>query len=51
MSLICFLVGVYWSLRTWNPATALGWIPVDGHAYEGDCRVETVTCSRCGALA
>ena len=50
MSLICAILGVYYSLASWHPMTALGWLPVDGHDYSGDPD-ETLVCDRCGATA
>jgi len=47
VSLICAILGVYYSLTSWHPMTALGWIPVDGHAYCGDAGTDLV-CERCG---
>ena len=49
MRLLCDLIGVWYSLRTWVPTTALGWFPVDGHDYRGE-PWGTLTCARCGRV-
>lgn len=46
MRLICGALTVWYSLRTWNPWTALGWVVVDGHAYADEDG--GIRCERCG---
>ena len=49
MTLVCFLLGVWYSLKTFNPWTALGWLPVEGHDYTGEPPADLV-CDRCGHI-
>lgn len=52
---VCWAEGLWWSLRTFNPFTPLGAVPISGHDYaerpsriEGDRLIEPLECDRCG---
>jgi len=47
MRLLCAAYTVLYSLRSINPLSPMGWLPVSGHDYEGD-PWESIVCARCG---
>lgn len=55
MRLVCWLLGIWYTLRTTNPFTPLGLVPVSGHEYTeqepyeaGDKVFHPLSCDRCG---
>ena len=58
MKLICALLTVWYSLRSWNPFTPLGSVPVSGHLFveeppygEPGRFVTPLRCDRCGSVS
>lgn len=47
MRIICAAYTVWYSLRSINPLSPFGWMPVSGHEFVGEV-YEDLTCERCG---